>query len=181
MSRAGEGARISGGKPMQVHICRHGQAEPTSVTGRDLDRPLSRQGRLQARYIARILSGAPASDRPRTIVASPAARTTQTAQAAADELGLGIQTLDALLPCSTVGVVLEALQSTAGAAPVLLVGHNPTVTALVSVLLHGPSAGVCAAGPALSTGQIATIEVGNALMPGRGALVAMHRYEPALV
>lgn len=166
---------------MHVNICRHGQAETTSVTGRDFDRPLTREGRLQARYIAGVLSQAAPSQRPRKLIASPAVRTMQTAQTIADELGMAILSLEELLPACAASVALAAIESHGQGGPVLMVGHNPTVTALVSTLLQGRSAGVCMPGPALRTGQMATIEIGPSCVPGSGRLVELHRYEPALV
>jgi phosphohistidine phosphatase len=165
---------------MHAHVCRHAQAEPNSVSGLDFDRPLTREGRLQARYLAGLMSGALPNERPRSVLASPAVRTQQTAQAIADELGLSITTLDELLPMCPAGAAIAAIERHSSAGPVLLVGHNPTVTAVVSILLHGPSAGVCMPGPTLRTGQMATIEVDAALTPGACRLVDLHRYEPAL-
>lgn len=105
----------------------------------------------------------------------------ETAQTIADELGLGIINLEQLLPACQPGVALESMTSHAQGAPILLVGHNPTVTALVSILLHGRSAGICMPGPALRTGQMATIEFDAECAPGLGKLVDLHRYEPVLV
>ena len=166
---------------MHLNVCRHAEAEPTSVTGRDFDRPLTREGRLQARYLARVLSQASPGERPRKIVASPAVRTMQTAQAIADELGMSITTVDDLLPACPAGQALSVLDRQGPDAPVLLVGHNPTVSSIVSILLHGPSAGLCISGPALRTGQMATIEIDRECSPGEGRLIDLHRYEPVLV
>lgn len=165
---------------MQIHICRHAQAESQSVTGLDVDRPLTREGRLQARYLAGLLSSTQPGQRPCRVLASPAIRTMQTAQAIADELGLTITTLDDLLPACPAGAAIAAIESHADGAPVLLVGHNPTVTAVVSILLHGPSAAVSLPGPALRTGQMATIHVDEMITPGECRLIDLHRYEPAL-
>ncbi len=165
---------------MHVYVCRHAQAEPNSVSGLDVDRPLTREGRLQARYLAGLMSNTQPGERPRWVLASPAVRTQQTAQAIADELGLSITTLDDLLPMCPAGAAIAVIERHAEGAPVLLVGHNPTVTALVSILLHGPSAGVCMPGPTLRTGQLATIAVDEALTPGASRLIDLHRYEPAL-
>jgi phosphohistidine phosphatase len=165
---------------MQIHICRHAQAEASSVTGLDFDRPLTREGRLQARYLAGLLSGATPQEQPRRVLASPAIRTQQTAQAIADELGVGITTLDELLPGCAAGAAIAAIERHCDRTPVLLVGHNPTVSVVVSVLLHGPSGSVSMQGPALRTGQMATIDVDADITPGACRLIDLHRYEPAL-
>lgn len=165
---------------MYVHVCRHAEAEPRSVTGRDIDRPLSREGHLQARYIAGQFGQAAPECRPRRVLASPAVRTMQTAQAIADELGLAVTTLEELLPCVPPGSVLEAVEWHARAAPVVMVGHNPSASLLVSMLLHGASAGARVASLTLRTGQMATIEFPDSIEPGRGHLLELRRYEPAL-
>ena len=165
---------------MHVHVCRHAQAESNSVTGLDIDRPLTREGRLQARFLASHVSGLLPPERPRRILASPAVRTLQTAQTIADELGVGITTLELLLPACAASEAISALEDFSADAPVLLVGHNPTVTALVSILLHGVSAGLLMPGPALRTGQMASLVAEEGLYPGSCRLVELHRYEPAL-
>lgn len=165
---------------MHIHVCRHAEAEPQSVTGLDADRPLTREGRLQARYLAGLLSTAQPAQQPRRLLASPAVRTMQTARAIADELGLSITTLDDLLPACPAGAAIAAIASHANGGPVLLVGHNPTVTAMVSILLQGPSAGVRMPGPTLRTGEMATIDVDDSITPGECRLVDLHRYEAAL-
>lgn len=166
---------------MHIHVCRHAQAEATSVTGLDIDRPLTREGRLQARYLAGLMSGLLPPERPRRVVASPAERTLQTAQTIADELGLTVSTEEVLLPTCSAGEALSVIQELARGVPLLLVGHNPTVSSLVSMLMHGPSAGIQMSGPALRTGQMATLWAGEGLQPGACRLIELHRYEPALV
>lgn len=165
---------------MHIHICRHAQAEGNSVTGRDLDRPLTREGRLQARYLAGLLSAGQPDRQPRRVLASPAVRTQQTAHAIADELGVGITTLDDLLPACPAGAAIAAIERHLGDAPVLLVGHNPTVSVAVSVLLHGPQPSGAMCGPFLRTGQMATIDIDPELSPGACRLIDLYRYEPAL-
>ncbi len=165
---------------MHIHVCRHAEAEAQAFTGRDFDRPLTRQGQLQARYLASLLSHCPPENRPRRVVTSPAVRALQTAQTIADELGLAVTTLADLLPACHADVATDAIERHLEDAPLLMVGHNPTVTAIVSILLHGPSAGVHAPGPALRTGQMATLAIGDTLVPGECRLIDLHRYEPAM-
>ena len=141
---------------------------------------LTRKGQLQARYLAGLLGSSEPVDRPRRLLASPAARTLQTAQAIADELGLGITSIEDLLPAHTAAVAIEAIERYREDERVVVVGHNPTVTAIVSVLVHGPSAGCCLPGPALKTGHMAIVDISAECPPGEGRLVGLHRYEPAL-
>lgn len=165
---------------MHICICRHGEAQPYAVTGRDLDRPLSRKGQVQARYLASLLSSGEAAPRVRRVLASPAARTMETAQAIADELGLGITALSELLPANSAGNAISAIERYGEDGAIVVVGHNPTMTATVSVLLHGPSAASAMVGPALKTGHMAVLDVSPNCLPGEGSLLGLHRYEPAL-
>ncbi|MEO1008720.1 MAG: histidine phosphatase family protein [Planctomycetota bacterium] len=157
---------------MRIYICRHAQAVPTAVSGRDLDRPLTRHGQLQARYLASVLGDARGPERPRGVLASPAARTQETAQSIADELGFQVATHQELAPDQPPGVLLDLIDA-ADDLPVVLVGHNPTVSALVSLLASG-------IGPrrvALDTGQMAVLRFDGELAPGEGELVAHFRYD----
>ncbi|MCW5757888.1 MAG: histidine phosphatase family protein [Phycisphaeraceae bacterium] len=165
---------------MYVHVCRHAEAEQRSVTGRDIDRPLSREGRLQARYLASQFGQASHDELPRLVLASPAVRTMQTAQAIADELGLPVTPLEELLPCVEPRATIAALDMGAHGSPMVLVGHNPLVSSLVSMLLHGPRSGERMTSIHMRTGQMATIGFPDWMLPGTGQLVDMRRYEPAL-
>lgn len=102
----------------------------------------------------------------------------QTAQAIADELGISVSPLDHLLPSASPSLVLGTIQGLDDKASLLLVGHNPLVSSLVSVLLHGPSAGSSVAPVALRTGQMASIDFPHSAEPGVGRLLDMLRYEP---
>ena len=166
---------------MRIYICRHGEAQPHALSGQDLDRPLTKNGRLQARYLASVLGSLDVTEQPRRLLSSPATRTLETARALADELGLGVTSLSDLLPACEAGTALRALERHSGDEHVAVVGHNPTMSALLSVLTHGPSAGCCMPGPALKTGHMAVVEIGTCCTPGTATTVALHRYEPATV
>lgn len=166
---------------MRIYICRHGEAQPHAMSGRDIDRPLTKTGRLQARYLASVLGGLDAATRPRKLLASPATRTLETAQALADELGLGVNPLEDLLPAREASKALRALEQHGNDEHLAVIGHNPTMTALLSVLTHGPSAACRMPGPALKTGHMAVVEIEPCWTPGTATTVALHRYEPATV
>ena len=172
---------FEGDTPMRIYICRHGEAQPHAMSGRDLDRRLTQKGRLQARYLASVLGGLDPAERPRRLLASPAARTLETAQALADELGLGITTLRDLLPNCETGVAMGVIERHLEHEHLVVVGHNPTMTSLLSVLAHGPSAGCSMPGPALKTGHMAIVDVAASCNPGTATMLALHRYEPATV
>lgn len=166
---------------MRVYICRHGEAQPHALSGRDLDRSLTQKGRLQARYLASVLGALDAAERPRRLLASPAIRTMETAQSIADELGLGITSLDDLLPACHASTALDVIERFGYGEQIAIVGHNPTMTAVLSVLSHGPSASCCMPGPALQTGHMAVVDIPWPCTAGTGSTLELHRYEPAPV
>ena len=83
---------------LRVYVVRHGQAwknvpraqRPPGLDEAQLD-SLTEQGRAQARAVGARLRGAGVT----RVIASPAQRTRQTAQAIADELGTGAIAVDA--------------------------------------------------------------------------------------
>jgi len=172
---------------MQIHVCRHAQAAAASVSGRDADRPLTRTGRLQARYLARHIAGelaaafargsadwaAPAAGRGR-LLSSPATRAAETAAAIADELGLGVELCPALGPGARTSAAYEAIASAPPAPWLVVVGHNPTISALVALLLLGP--GAADARIALRTGELASVGFASEPTPGAGTLLGAARY-----
>ncbi len=166
---------------MRVYICRHGEAQPHALSGRDIDRALTKKGRLQARYLASVLGSMEPASRPRRLLASPAARTMETAQSIADELGLGITTVDELLPACQASNALDAIERFSQGEQIAMVGHNPTMTAVVSVLAHGPSASSYMPGPALQTGHMAVVDIPWPCAAGTGSTLELHRYDPAPV
>ena len=166
---------------MRVYICRHGEAQPHALSGRDLDRSLTQKGRLQARYLASVLGALDAAERPRRLLASPAIRTMETAQSIADELGLGITSLDDLLPACHASTALDVIERFGYGEQIAIVGHNPTMTAVLSVLSHGSSASCCMPGPALQTGHMAVVDIPWPCTAGTGSTLELHRYEPAPV
>lgn len=128
---------------MDLIIWRHAEAHehPDPVHGApgdplDLARRLTPRGEKQAARMARWLDRQlPDSTR---VFASPAQRTDQTAQA----LGRRYRPRDELLPNSPALPLLELAQWPHARAPVLLVGHQPTLGQLMAHLL-GLSAPEC--------------------------------------
>ena len=126
---------------MHLFITRHGKAHAESSSGRDEDRALRGRGERQARYIGEQLAESYAA--PTVIYSSGLLRSEQTADLIAEHLdakrerepvlGLGHRATD----------VVEALALIARkdhAASEMLVGHNPQLEALGSVLSAGPTA-----------------------------------------
>ena len=113
---------------MELILWRHAHAEDGTP---DLERQLTPQGRKQAArmgaWLDRVLpSGC-------KILCSPAVRTQQTVEA----LGRKFKTVDAIGPAASANDVLEAAGWPDARGPVLVVGHQPWVGRVASLLLTG--------------------------------------------
>ena len=116
---------------MDLILWRHAEAEDARPGQRDLDRALTSRGEDQAVRMAGWLNARlPEGSR---ILASPARRTQQTAQA----LGRPSETLAQLAPDSPLEPLLQASGWPRGAGTVVLVGHQPTLGRLAALLLAG--------------------------------------------
>lgn len=119
---------------------RHGIAEEVSDTGRDRDRVLTDEG------IKKTLEGGKALRKLGigfdVIFSSPYARAWQTAEGVAEELGCKqlLQGLDALGAESSAAAALDQIKvEVRKFASVLIVGHEPILSELISLLLSGAS------------------------------------------
>lgn len=113
---------------------RHAHAESPGYRGQDFDRPLSAQGLIDSAKAAREMRAT--GPAPSRIIASPARRTRQTAEAVAAELGLpasAVQYLDSLYNAS-ITTLWNELQHAAGGDLLLLVAHNPGISGLARQL-----------------------------------------------
>ena len=116
---------------MDLILWRHCEAEPGEP---DLGRRLTSKGLKQAERMAQWLD----SHLPDTcrVLVSPADRAQQTAVA----LQRKFRTVEDLAPGATVDAVLAAANWPDSREPVLIVGHQPTLGAVVSFLLSGEEA-----------------------------------------
>jgi len=113
-------------------LWRHAEAEPGEP---DLGRRLTPKGEKQARRMAEWLHAhLPDSAK---IVASPAARAQQTAQALAELSRRKLKTLDAIAPGASADAVLAAVDWPDGKSPVVVVGHQPTLGWVASKVMTG--------------------------------------------
>lgn len=117
-----------------LHILRHGKAERDARTGRDEDRELAPRGHRQAAWQGARLAAL--AEPPTRILASRAPRARTTAELVAEALGLDVD--DA--PWLFLGEPASNAYQHALALPdhVLLVGHEPVMSTLIDLLLHGP-------------------------------------------
>lgn len=122
---------------MKLAIMRHGPAEDGSPTMHDGDRALTPEGRVRVRLAAAALAAE--AEGPLTIVSSPLVRALQTAEIVAsrcevESRGGLILVRRGLSPGANVLDLLSQLR-TERRKRVLLVGHEPSVGAVVSELL----------------------------------------------
>lgn len=150
----------------ELLLLRHAEAMGAGPDGRDVERPLSVHGGVQARAVGAWLAEQGAE--PDAVLCSPARR----AQMTADAVCVALRTrTPRFLPAiyqATPGELLSLVETHApDARQVLLVGHNPGMEQLLALLTEGRSAGARGMSPA----ALAWIELaGDALEPGRGRL-----------
>jgi phosphohistidine phosphatase len=118
-------------KSMDLILWRHAEAEDALPGMSDLERALTAKGVKQARRMGQWLdSQLPDSCR---ILASPAVRTLQTVEA----LGRKFKMHSDLAPGADPSDILKAANWPGGKESVLIVGHQPTLGQVASLLLTG--------------------------------------------
>jgi len=116
---------------MDLILWRHAEALERGDELPDLERPLTPKGERQAQRMAQWLHRhLPESTR---VLASPALRTRQTAEA----LGRKHKLVPELAPERTVTELLEVARWPDARGPVLVVGHQPTLGLAAAYLLAG--------------------------------------------
>ncbi len=119
----------------QCILLRHGHAEPAMPGQPDLDRPLTRDGEIEATAAGRWLASH--DFKPARVLSSPAARANATAKAACAELGdIGFES-EAAIYDATPGALFDVLERNQDAGPLLVVGHNPGLEQLLGLLTDG--------------------------------------------
>jgi phosphohistidine phosphatase SixA len=147
--------------PEVIHLLRHAHAgDPERWDGPDAARPLSRKGRGQAERLGAFLAAA--GVRPDRIVTSPKVRAAQTAAIVGEALGLQ-PVMDARLAEGCGLSCLDEVLRDAGVRAPMVVGHDPDLSMLLSLLLG-------ASGQVMRKCALATIAVGLPLERGCGEL-----------
>lgn len=121
---------------MKLYVMRHGPAEEHSASGRDGDRALTASGRERVRSVARLLVDSDES--PLVILTSPLVRALQTAEIVAagtklTERGGAVETRREIEPGREILALIRELAATPRKR-VMLVGHEPDLSTLVSTL-----------------------------------------------
>jgi phosphohistidine phosphatase len=138
--------------PVKIFVMRHGPAEDTSPSGSDAERDLSQSGRDRVRSVAQTLVAQ--NEQPLLIISSPLVRALQTAEIVASVLtyrgspsnsnatgvnaSVMVSTRRELAPGGNALSLLAELRL-ARKRRVLLVGHEPDVSVLVSTLAPAAS------------------------------------------
>jgi phosphohistidine phosphatase len=116
---------------MDLILWRHADAEDGAP---DLERRLTKKGRKQAgRVAAWLLARLP---REFVVIASPAARAKETAEA----LGVRVKTVDQLAPGASVAKILKAAGWPDAGEAVVIVGHQPDLGRAAAHLVCGAQA-----------------------------------------
>lgn len=119
----------------RVYFFRHGSADRDQWDGADFERPLTPKGRERALCVARQLASAGVD--AELILTSPLARAAQTAEIAADELGVPLEVEELLAPGFSAEDLTTILASRPGVESLILVGHEPSFSAVISEVIGG--------------------------------------------
>jgi phosphohistidine phosphatase len=139
-----------------LYLVRHAQAEPARSGMEDADRVLSREGRedtvLAARGLRRL------GVRLELFLVSPLRRAQETARLLAASLSARIEEHAPLAPGRGAEEILQSLTGYSSLTSVALVGHEPDLGQLASLLLSGDARYMPLP---FQPGQVAAIEVGS--------------------
>jgi phosphohistidine phosphatase len=118
---------------MNLFILRHAEAVPEASS--DAERPLTERGTKQAKAVGRFCRDHEIL--PELVLSSPLVRAHETARvvAVALELVERLKIVDFLKPAMGVETVISSLEKYADRTSIMLVGHEPDLSELASVLL----------------------------------------------
>lgn len=123
---------------MQVFLVRHAEATAETIEVRDPHRPLTAHGRVQARSLGDRLRWHDCV--PSHVWASPLVRAVQTAElvVAGIQHEVSVDIAPLLAPDGSARELAAALRALPATSVVLLVGHEPSLSAIGAVLLGSP-------------------------------------------
>jgi phosphohistidine phosphatase len=147
---------------MELYLLRHAHAgDPAAWDGPDESRPLSDKGEKQSERLGRFLAGI--GFRVDAVITSPKIRAAQTATIVAEQLGVAVGEDDRLGGEMGLGTLESVLRDAGDPARVMVVGHDPDFSDLVTILCGG-------ARVPMKKGALARIDVSRQLEPGEGTL-----------
>jgi phosphohistidine phosphatase SixA len=121
----------------ELVLLRHAHAEPAANGQGDEDRALSPEGRAEAEAAGQWLRQH--GYVPERVLVSPSRRTRETLEAVLGVLGYVEQRPDRRIYEATPGTLMQVLDEHRELGRVLLVGHNPGLEQLASLLASGQS------------------------------------------
>lgn len=116
---------------MDLILWRHAEAEPAEAEDADLQRALTPKGKRHAARVGAWLDRQLPDDV--RVLSSPAKRCVQTVEA----LGRNYKLVEALAPDSTAEAILRACGWPGHRQPALIVGHQPLLGQIASMVLCG--------------------------------------------
>ena len=147
---------------VELYLIRHADAgDPEAWTRPDAERPLSDKGRRQAERLGRHLAALEFA--PDVILASPKVRAVETARLVADALGRPVSEDERLAGPLGLDTLEEMVGDAGSPRRVVLVGHDPDFSELLSELAGAP-------GLAMRKGALARVDVEGRIRPGSGVL-----------
>ncbi len=152
---------------MRIYVLRHGIAEDAPPEGSDADRALTQEGKQKLRFV--LERARRAGVRPDSILSSPFKRAWETAAMAATVLGVeeNLFRMPALVPSGSPERVWKEIRSRKS-AELLIVGHEPLLSALVAFLLGFPALQV-----QMKKAALVAVEVETEHVRPRGVLLWM--------
>lgn len=148
---------------MNLVLFRHGIAKDRTGEMADADRPLTEEGMKKTREAAKGL--AKQIDRPRAVLTSPKLRARQTAALLCEALGMEAEVF-APLGENDLAAMLDAIADRPESS-IVAVGHEPSMSAMVEVLIAGQSRGAVK----LKKAGAARIAIEGRPGPARGTLM----------
>jgi phosphohistidine phosphatase len=128
---------------VDLYIMRHGEAGKRLGSGaKDSERSLTVMGQKEVQEVARALSWL--DEKIDLVVTSPLKRSAQTAQIVAKELKLkkgAVEEWDELKPEGNRAALLRKLSQFKQESSVLVIGHEPYLSTMISEIVSGTSSG----------------------------------------
>jgi len=148
---------------MKLYLLRHGTA--SDVAPSDAERKLTREGEEEARVAG--LALAELGVKPSYVLSSPLVRARQTAEIAARAMKFrgAVELVDELTNGTSTPELVKLLQSYSSADEMLLVGHMPSLSEHLAVLIGSKSP----QGFPLGKGSVACVDAVE-MRPGHGQL-----------
>ena len=146
---------------MLLHLLRHADAgDPEAWTGPDAARPLSDKGRNQSKRLGDHLAAI--GFEADTFITSPKIRAAQTAEIVAEPLGTKVSIDDRLAGGLEIAALEAVLEDAGDPRRVVIVGHDPDFSELLSELLGTQLE--------MKKGAFARVEIERPLRAGAGTL-----------